>query len=87
MMRGAAIFGGNWDNGDWAGSRYANVSNWPDNSNEWIGARGRSDDQMVRFDFSALCRRQPHRLNTSVFLDGFLWPRPTGFGPGHSPGR
>ena len=45
MMRGASIFGGNWDNDEFAGSRYANVDNWPDNSNEWIGARGRSDDQ------------------------------------------
>lgn len=41
--RRACIFGGYWDNGGWAGSRRANVGSWPDSSDGWIGARGRSD--------------------------------------------
>ena len=45
MMPRASLFGGSWFNGDNAGSRYANVDNWPDNSNENIGARGRGDDR------------------------------------------
>ena len=44
MMRSASIFGGSWINGENAGSRYANLDNWPDNSDDNIGARGRSDD-------------------------------------------
>jgi hypothetical protein len=59
MMRRPAIFGGNWNDGDWAGSRYANVTNWPDNSNEWLGARGRSDDRL-----SARCWPRPRRPHT-----------------------
>ena len=44
MQPRASIFGGSWMNGQNAGSRYANVAyNWPDNSNDNIGARGRSD--------------------------------------------
>lgn len=43
----ASIFGGSWINDDNAGSRYANVDNWSDNSNENLGARGRSDDQVA----------------------------------------
>jgi hypothetical protein len=43
MMRRASIFGGSWWNGDNAGSRYANLDNWPENSNDNISARGRSD--------------------------------------------
>ena len=39
----ASFFGGSWDNGEFAGSRYANVGPWPGHSHEWIGARGRSD--------------------------------------------
>jgi hypothetical protein len=45
MQPRSSIFGGSWLNDDNAGSRYANVDNWPDNSNENLGARGRSDDQ------------------------------------------
>jgi hypothetical protein len=40
-----SIFGGSWLNNENAGSRYANLDNWPDNSNDNIGARGRSDDR------------------------------------------
>ncbi len=40
----ASIFGGSWYYGGNAGSRRANVACWsPDNSNDGIGARGRSD--------------------------------------------
>lgn len=57
MMRGASIFGGSWINGSNAGSRYANLGyNWPENSSDDIGARGRSDDQ-----FSARQRSRPCR--------------------------
>lgn len=41
-------FGGNWWNDDNAGSRYANVDNWPDNSNDNLSARGRCDDLPIR---------------------------------------
>jgi hypothetical protein len=45
MQPRASMFGGSWINDGNAGSRYANVAtNWPDNSNENLGARGRSDD-------------------------------------------
>ena len=44
-MPRASLFGGSWFNDDNAGSRYANLDNWPDNSNDNIGARGRSDDR------------------------------------------
>ena len=43
MQPRASIFGGSWINDGNAGSRYANVDNWPENSNDNIGARGRSD--------------------------------------------
>ena len=46
MMRGASIFGGSWLNGSNAGSRYANLDYWPDNSDDNISARGRSDHLM-----------------------------------------
>jgi hypothetical protein len=39
----ASVFGGSWGSGEFAGSRYAVVGDWPGNSYEWIGARGRSD--------------------------------------------
>ena len=43
-MPRASIFGGSWLHGEIAGSRYANVAySWPDSSNDYIGARGRSD--------------------------------------------
>jgi hypothetical protein len=41
--RRPAFFGGYWNDGVWAGSRYALVPFWPDDSIEWLGARGRSD--------------------------------------------
>ena len=43
MTRCPSIFGGNWNSGDNAGSRYANLDYWAENSNENISARGRSD--------------------------------------------
>ncbi len=46
MQPRASLFGGYWILGDNAGSRYANVDNWPDNSNNNLGARGRSDDRI-----------------------------------------
>lgn len=47
MMRPRpSIFGGSWIDGSNAGSRYANLDNWPENSNDNLGARGRSDDGM-----------------------------------------
>jgi hypothetical protein len=48
MQPRASIFGGSWINGDNAGSRYANVDNWPENSNDNLGARGRSDQRDCR---------------------------------------
>jgi hypothetical protein len=42
-MPRSSIFGGSWFSGESAGSRYADLVNWPDNSNANIGARGRSD--------------------------------------------
>jgi len=39
----ASLFGGSWLDDGSAGSRYANVGNWPDDSNGNLGARGRSD--------------------------------------------
>ena len=39
----AALFGGSWINGESAGSRYASLGFWPDNSADYLGARGRSD--------------------------------------------
>lgn len=38
-----SIFGGSWINGDNAGSRYANLDYWGDNSNDNISARGACD--------------------------------------------
>jgi hypothetical protein len=55
-MPRASIFGGNWWNGDNAGSRYANLDNWPDNSDRNISARGRCDDP-----FPARPRSRPGR--------------------------
>jgi hypothetical protein len=46
-MPRASIFGGSWLNGSNAGSRYANLGNWPDNSNDNLGARGRCDDRLL----------------------------------------
>lgn len=62
MTRRASIFGGSWINGDNAGSRYANLDNWPENSNDDISARGRSDDP-----FTARRRSRPRRpLSTNA---------------------
>ncbi|QOG20425.1 Retron-type reverse transcriptase [Bradyrhizobium sp. SEMIA] len=47
MSPRASILGGSWWNEGNAGSRYANLDNWAENSNENIGARGRSDDGSV----------------------------------------
>jgi hypothetical protein len=47
MQPRASIFGGSWINDGNAGSRYANVDYWPDNSNDNLGARGRSDDGLI----------------------------------------
>ncbi|WP_173995083.1 hypothetical protein [Agrobacterium tumefaciens] len=38
-----SIFGGSWINGENAGSRYASLDYWPEDSVESIGARGASD--------------------------------------------
>jgi hypothetical protein len=43
----AAILGGNWNNGVNAGSRSSNWNNYPWNSNDNIGARGRCDDPFM----------------------------------------
>ena len=61
----AAILGGSWFNDDNAGSRYANVDNWDDDSDENLGARGRSDDPI-----SARRRSRSRRPATSDF-----WPQ------------
>jgi len=44
MMDRASWFGGSWINGSNAGSRYANLDNWDDNSNDNLSARGACDD-------------------------------------------
>jgi hypothetical protein len=64
-MPRASIFGGSWINDDNAGSRYANVDNWPENSNDNLGARGRSDNR-----FSARRRSRSRRPAT---LDQGRW--------------
>ena len=38
-----SIFGGSWINGSNAGSRFANLDNWAEDSDEDFGARGASD--------------------------------------------
>ena len=54
----ASLFGGSWIGGDSAGSRYAYVGHWPENSLDIIGARGRSDHLQLdeRCDSSAAGR-------------------------------
>jgi RNA-directed DNA polymerase len=67
MMRSASIFGGNWYSGDNAGSRYANLDYWPENSNENISARGRSDDPFsARRSFSGHGHAGPSANATSA---------------------
>jgi len=63
-MSRPSIFGGSWINEANAGSRYANLDNWPDNSNDGLSARGRSDHA-----FPARRRPRPRRL-TSRRLSG-----------------
>ncbi|TAK50254.1 MAG: Retron-type reverse transcriptase [Xanthobacteraceae bacterium] len=85
----ASMFGGSWINDGNAGSRYANVAyNWPDNSNDNIGARGRGDDclliwsEVVRTTFvnaslrarwRSRSRRSITRLMRSVSHDQGQW--------------
>lgn len=58
-MRRPSIFGGSWINGDNAGSRYANLGYWPENSNENLSARGGDDPFMAR------CRLWPRRQSST----------------------
>jgi hypothetical protein len=61
MSPRASILGGSWLNEGNAGSRYANLDNWADNSNENIGARGRSDlqrDRRARADRRGCAQRE-----------------------------
>lgn len=44
MTRRLSIFGGNWNSGDNAGSRNANLDYWTENSDNDLSTRGRSDD-------------------------------------------
>jgi len=39
----ASLFGGSWLYGSLAGSRCASLARWPENSDDHVGARGRSD--------------------------------------------
>ncbi len=79
-LRCPSIIGGSWINGDNAGSRYANLGNWPDNSNENLSARGGGDDP-----FNARRRSRPRR-QSSTGAAAFMWvspgwsARPSGFG-------
>jgi RNA-directed DNA polymerase len=59
MKPRASIFGGSWHNDGNAGSRYANVDNWPDNSDDNLGARGRCEHGRVIFARRPLRRRRP----------------------------
>ena len=76
-----SIFGGSWINGSNAGSRYANLDyNWPENSNENIGARAACDDPFPTRRWS-----RPRR-SSSIFCDFAFgktlgWSaQPSGFG-------
>jgi RNA-directed DNA polymerase len=69
MQPRASIFGGSWINDGNAGSRYANVDNWPENSNDNLGARGRSDDLILiaaRYRLRS-CRRITARVSLAAF--------------------
>ena len=67
MQPRASMFGGSWINGDDAGSRYANVAyNWPENSNDNLGARGRSDDLTRMF-----ARRRSRSRRRITFSQGW----------------
>lgn len=62
-----SIFGGSWNSGGNAGSRHANLDNWPDNSNDNLSARGASDDP-----FTARRRSWPRRpLSTGAKAQGW----------------
>lgn len=60
-LRRPSIFGGSWINGSNAGSRYANLDYWPENSNENISARGGSDDPIP-----ARRRLRPRRPSSTM---------------------
>ncbi|UXS34021.1 Retron-type reverse transcriptase [Agrobacterium tumefaciens] len=80
MLLRPSIFGGSWINGENAGSRYANLDYWPENSNENIGARGASDDLST-----ARRRSRPRRSSSTVGTAVCALPprwsaRPSGFG-------
>ncbi len=79
MARRPSIFGGSWINGSNAGSRYANLDNWAENSNENIGCRAASDTP-----YPARRRSRPRRpLSTGALAPGWS-ARPSGFGE-HTP--
>lgn len=74
-LRRPSIFGGSWINGANAGSRYANLDNWAENSNENISARGASDDPIP-----ARRRSRPRRpMSTGAHAPGWS-ARQSGFG-------
>lgn len=60
-LRRPSIFGGSWINGSNAGSRYANLDYWADNSNDNIGVRAASDDP-----FSTRRRSRPRRSSSTT---------------------
>lgn len=69
-----SIFGGSWINGSNAGSRYANLDNWAENSNENIGVRAASDDPFPARRQSRLRRPMStgaHAPGWSARLSGF----------------
>ncbi len=74
-LLGPSILGGSWINGSNAGSRYANLDYWPENSNDNISARGACDNPI-----SARRRSRPRRpLSTGAHAPGWS-ARPSGFG-------
>lgn len=73
MKPRASIFGGSWLNDDNAGSRYANVDNWPGNSNDNVGARGRCDDRLH-------ARRRSRSRRRTMFDQGRWSARRSCFG-------
>jgi hypothetical protein len=83
MQPRASIFGGSWINDGNAGSRYANVDNWPDNSNDNLGARGRSDQRDCRVSDNRRDRDRCVRLlaegqnavSGGTLARRWLWPR------------
>ncbi|TXI06094.1 MAG: Retron-type reverse transcriptase [Rhizobium sp.] len=59
-LRRPSIFGGSWINGSNAGSRYANLDYWAENSNDNIGLRAASDDPL-----STRRRSRPRRSSST----------------------